>query len=251
MTDRLTPDLFMLRYWNGVKDLLRWILCTWSKWNLTKEAIASDEPAEAQTRIVQRRWDCITHCSVPAIRETDWKQHKSWTNHQNPQISKSQSLRYDQPKVFVNLSHQLKRQVGLSAMVSALGSLKAPWVQTSEELQSFMFGKMVYQYILYIDCLFYRKGLQKWPSFNNFPGSCFLRIFFCFCFDVLCQLPVSVPRKYQPLRSSHHGKAILQSLKGRCFAAVCDLSCLRVMMTWLPGRSPLGAHAHKTCWTWL
>lgn len=102
----------MLHCWNSVKDLLRWILCTWSKWNLTQETIASDEPAEAQIGIVQRPSDCITHFSVPAIRETDRKQEKSWTN---PRISKFESLWYDQPglssKVFVNLSNQLSGQL--------------------------------------------------------------------------------------------------------------------------------------------
>ena len=102
----------MLHCWNSVQDLLRWILCTWSKWNLTQEAIASDEPAEAQIGSVQRPSDCITHFWVPAIRETDRKQEKSWTN---PRISKFESLRYDQPglwsKVFVNFSHQLSGQL--------------------------------------------------------------------------------------------------------------------------------------------
>lgn len=111
-TDTLKPVFLkvMLHCWNSVKDLLRWILCNWSKWNLTQEAIASDEPAEAQIGIVQCPSDCITHF-FPAIRETDRKQ-KSWTN---PRISKSKSLRYDQPglcsKVFVNLSHQLSGEL--------------------------------------------------------------------------------------------------------------------------------------------
>lgn len=157
-----------------------------------------------------------------------------------------------------HISWVVSCQVGLSAMVSALGSLKAPWVQTSSgmESQSFMFGKIVYICIyiyLYVYCLFHRKGLQKWPSSRKIPGNCFLNevFFFCFCFDVLCQTSnfsiqeVSATQKFTP-RQSHPPEP--QRTVSRCLLR--DLRCLKVM-TWLPGRSLLGARAHKTCWTWL
>lgn len=89
-----------------------------------------------------------------------------------------------------HISWVVSCQVGLSAMVSALGSLKAPWVQTSKwdgEFQSFMFEKIVYVY-MYI-CIYYMyivyfigKDSKNGLLSKKNPGSCFLSAFFCFLF---------------------------------------------------------------------
>ena len=78
----------------------------------------------------------------------------------------------------------------------------------------------VYIYNMYIVCFIGRDSKNGLLP-NKIPGNCFLSAFFFFVFVLafFVKLPVSVSRKYQPLRSSHHGKVILQSLKGRCLVA--------------------------------
>ena len=88
-------------------------------------------------------------------------------------------------------------------------------------------------YILYVYCLFHRKGLQKWSSFKQFSRKLLFEwgVFFVFVWTFFVKLPVSVSRKYQPLRSSHHGKVILQSLKGRCLVA-CSVTSVAWKWWW-------------------
>ena len=133
----------------------------------------------------------------------------------------------------------LSRQVGLSAMVSALGSLKAPWVQTSEmgfldrcsvRFPEFRLERYVYDICYMVYIVFIGRDTQKWFSFNNLlvPRSCFLSEDFCVFFLtslVSFSRFISVSRKYQPLRSSHHGfAAILQNLKGWVFLLLSSVT---------------------------